>query len=204
MPSLRAVPTVNANGIDLYYERWGQGPRLLLFNGSGSSIASSELLIRLFTNDFDVLVHDQRGLGRTEIPAGPYTMAQYAADAAALLEHVGWERARVVGISFGGMVAQEFAVTHPEWVDRLALLCTSPGGAGGASYPLHELASLPEPEQARLGTQLLDTRFTPEWLDAHPADRGLAAMLVARRGVDKTPEVRRGRRSSSRRAAITT
>ena len=192
MPSLRAVPTVNANGIDLYYERWGQGPRLLLFNGSGSSIASSELLIRLFTNDFDVLVHDQRGLGRTEIPAGPYTMAQYAADAAALLEHVGWERARVVGISFGGMVAQEFAVTHPEWVDRLALLCTSPGGAGGASYPLHELASLPEPEQARLGTQLLDTRFTPEWLDAHPADRGLAAMLVARRGVDKTPEVRRG------------
>jgi pimeloyl-ACP methyl ester carboxylesterase len=186
------VPTVNANGIQLFYERWGHGPRLLFFNGSGSSIASSELLIKLFTNDFDVLVHDQRGLGRTEVPAGPYTMAQYAADAAALLDNVGRERARVVGISFGGMVAQEFAVTSPERVERLALLCTSPGGAGGASYPLHELGALPEPERARVGLQLLDTRFTPEWLGDHPDDKGLAEMMAARQRVDKTADEQRG------------
>ena len=191
-PSLHAVPVVAANGIELFYERWGQGPRLLLFNGSVSSIASSELLIKLFTNDFEVLVHDQRGLGRTQIPAGPYSMAQYAADAAALLDHVGWDRTRVVGISFGGMVAQEFAVTFPARVERLALLCTSPGGADGASYPLHELESLPAAEQMRLGTQLLDTRFTPEWLDAHPADRRLAEMLVARRRAEKSADARRG------------
>ena len=57
-------------------------------------------------------------------------MAQYAADAAALLDHVGWDRCAVVGVSFGGMVAQEFAVTCPERITRLALVCTSPGGAG--------------------------------------------------------------------------
>jgi pimeloyl-ACP methyl ester carboxylesterase len=66
-------------------------------------------------------------------------MASYAADGAALLDHAGWTTARVFGISFGGMVAQELAVTWPDRVERLALLCTSPGGEGGSSYPLHEL-----------------------------------------------------------------
>jgi 3-oxoadipate enol-lactonase len=186
------VPTVTANGIDIFYERWGQGPRLLFLNGSGSSIATSELLIKLFVNDFEVLVHDQRGLGATEIPAGPYEMADYAADAAALLDCVGWDRARVVGVSFGGMVAQECAVTWPERIERLALLCTSPGGAGGASYPLHELASLSKDEQALRGTQLLDTRFTPEWLADHPGDRALADMMASRRGAEKSSEQLRG------------
>src|SRR4029079_5734778 len=148
----------------------------------------SELLINLFTNDFDVVVHDQRGLGKSEIPAGPYSMADYAADAAALLDEVGWERARVVGVSFGGMVAQELAVTWPERVERLALLCTSPGGAGGASYPLHELAHLTEDERNAKGLELLDARFTPEWLAAHPSDRALADMMAARRNGTKTAD----------------
>src|SRR4029077_12911688 len=119
----RAVPTAVVNDIELYYERSGQGPRLLFLNGSGSSIATSELLIKLFTNDFDVLVHDQRGLGESAIPPGPYEMADYAADAIALLDHVGGDTALVAGVSFGGMVAQELAVTSPARIDRLALLC---------------------------------------------------------------------------------
>jgi 3-oxoadipate enol-lactonase len=186
------VPTGFLNGIELYYEQRGHGPRLLFFSGSGSSIATSELLIKLFTDDFEVLVHDQRGLGHTSVPAGPYEMADYAADAAALLDHVGWDRARVVGVSFGGMVAQEFAATTPARVERLALLCTSSGGAGGASYPLQELANLSPEEQARRGTQLLDTRFTPEWLAEHPGDRALAEMMASRRGAGKTKDQLRG------------
>jgi len=186
------VPHAQANGIDLYYERWGEGPRLLFLNGSGSSIATSELLIKVFTSDFDVVVHDQRGLGESEIPAGPYSMADYAADAAALLDEIGWERVRVVGVSFGGMVAQELAVTWPERVERLALLCTSPGGAGGASYPLHELAQLPAAQREAKGLELLDTRFGPEWLAAHPSDRALADMMAARRNGTKTADQLRG------------
>jgi pimeloyl-ACP methyl ester carboxylesterase len=186
------VPTIEANGIELFYERRGAGPRLLFLNGSGSSIATSELLIKLFMNDFDVLVHDQRGLGRSAIPPGPYTMAEYAADAAALLDHVGWEQTRVVGVSFGGMVAQELAVTCPERIERLALLCTSPGGSGGASYPLHELAPLPEAERAPIALALLDSRFTPEWLAEHPSDRALVDMMAARRDGSKAAEQLRG------------
>ncbi|MDQ1459287.1 MAG: hypothetical protein QOI08_771 [Actinomycetota bacterium] len=188
-----AIPTISANGIDLYYERRGVGPRLLFLNGSGSTLASSSLLVDPFAARFDVVAHDQRGLGNTEIPTGPYTMGDYAADAIALLDAVGWDRCRVVGVSFGGMVAQELAVTAPERVERLALCCTSPGGAGGASYPLHELASLPVAERAEIGTRLLDTRFDREWLASHPGDRGLAEMMAARRAdADKNADELRG------------
>ena len=122
------MPTFHANGIDIYFERSGSGPPLLFLNGSGSTIATSALLIAPFAARFDVAAHDQRGLGKTSIPPGPYSMAEYAADAAALLDHLEWERCAVFGVSFGGMVAQELAVTWPERVDRLVLACTSPRG----------------------------------------------------------------------------
>jgi pimeloyl-ACP methyl ester carboxylesterase len=73
-------------------------------------------------------------------------MADYAADVLALADHVGWSSFRVFSISFGGMIALELAVTNPERVERLALLSTSSGGAGGASYPLHELPPVTTPE----------------------------------------------------------
>jgi pimeloyl-ACP methyl ester carboxylesterase len=92
------------------------------------------------------------------------------------------------------MVAQELAVTAPERVERLALLCTSPGGAGGASYPLQELAEMPEADARAKGAQLLDTRFTPEWLAAHDGDRMLAEGMAARRSGTKSAEQLRGER----------
>jgi len=186
------VPTAAINGIEVYYERTGRGRQLLFFNGSGATLESSAPLIDRFRRHFDVLAHDQRGLGRTAIPAGPYTMADYAADGAALLDHVGWDRCAVVGVSFGGMVAQEFAVTWPARVTRLALVCTSPGGPGGASYPLHELALRPAEEQMAYTTSLLDTRFTPEWLAAHPDDKALVDMRAQGRLATKSAERRRG------------
>lgn len=188
-----AVPTATLNGIDVYYEQRGSGPRVLFVNGSGSTLEEAALIVDVLAGACEVLAHDQRGLGRTEVPPGPYTMADYAADAVALLDHVGWEAAGVVGISFGGMVAQELAVTVPERVERLALLCTSPGGPDLASYPLHTLADLPPEEAAAIGLRILDTRFTPEWLAAHPSDQALVEMIAARRATPDDPEQARGK-----------
>lgn len=188
------MPTERLNGIDLYYERSGEGLPLLFINGSGATLAGSGQLVGMYAQHFDVVAHDQRGLGRTSIPEGPYTMAQYAADAAALATAIGWERYRVVGTSFGGMVAQELAVTFPERIERLALVCTSSGGAGGASYPLHTLADKTDAERAEIGIALLDTRFTAEWLAEHEGDRVLAAMIADRGNVAKSAEVLRGER----------
>ena len=123
------MPTALLNGIDVYYERAGAGKRLLFLNGSGSSLAHTSVFVDVFRARMDVVAHDQRGLGETAKPPGPYDMAQYAADALALLDHVGWESCRMVGVSSSGMVAQELAVTAPRRVERLALvLPTSPGG----------------------------------------------------------------------------
>lgn len=189
------MPTAHVNGIDIYYEHSGDGRRLLFFNGSGATLETTAPMIAPYRSRFEVLVHDQRGLGRTEIPPGPYSMRDYAADALALLDRVGWSSCRVVGVSFGGMVAQEFAVTHPDRVERLVLACTSPGGAGGSSYPLHELAQLDERARRERMLTLLDTRFTPEYLAAHPSDQAFAAMFTDRsRGVEKDAERLRGER----------
>jgi pimeloyl-ACP methyl ester carboxylesterase len=189
-----AVPTAALNGIELYYERTGEGPRLLFVNGSGATLESSALVIGALTPGFDVLAHDQRGLGRTTIPPGPYSMADYAADALGLLDAVGWETCRVAGMSFGGMVAQELAVTAPERVERLALLCTSPGGPGTSSYPLHELTDLPPAERAAISQRILDTRFDAAWLAEHESDRMLAEFMAAQRDRPVSDEVARGRR----------
>lgn len=92
------------------------------------------------------------------------------------------------------MVAQELAVTAPERIERLALLCTSPGGAGGSSYPLHTLAELSEDERRRVAMSILDTRFTPEWLAANPTDRMIVDGMAAQAPADRDPEVVRGER----------
>lgn len=188
------MPTASLNGIQIYFERAGAGPPLLFLNGSGSTLQSSELLINVFRSRFDVLAHDQRGLGRTEIPPGPYSMADYAADALALLDHADLHSCRVVGVSFGGMVAQELAVTAPERVERLALVCTSPGGPDHASYPLHELATLSADERAKVYLPLLDRRFDEEWLASHDRDRALVESMAGRVGGDKSDEQLRGER----------
>ncbi len=187
-----AVPIVHTGGTDLYFEQRGAGPRLVFLHGSGSTIDDSKLLISAFAPGFDLLVADYRGMGRSELSPRPYRMTEGAADALAIMDAVGWVTARVAGVSFGGMVAQELAVTAPERVERLALLCTSSGGAGGSSYPLHELEELPGSEQMRRRSRLLDTRFDDAWFAAHPGDRALAEMMVTRSGGD-VPEHTKGR-----------
>lgn len=183
---------IDVDGVALVAERFGSGRRVLLFNGSGSSIARTRPLIEALARHCEVLVHDQRGLGLSAVPEEPPTMARFAADGAAVLDHVGWETAAIVGISFGGMVAQEFAVTFPERVDRLALLCTSSGGAGGSSYPLHTLADLEPAERASVSVQLLDTRFDAEWLASHPGDRAIVDEMTAARLRPQDPDRLRG------------
>ena len=137
------MPVDHVNGVELYWEQRGSGPRLLFCNGSGLTLQDVRPLLDPLTASFDLLAWDYRGFGRSAPVTRPYTMADVAADAAGLLEIAGWESCRVIGVSFGGMVAQEFAVTNPGRVERLALACTSAGGEGGSSYPLQKLLELP-------------------------------------------------------------
>jgi 3-oxoadipate enol-lactonase len=173
------VPVDQVNGVGLYWERTGSGPRLLYCNGSGTTLEAARPVLDLLAAEFDLLTWDYRGLGRSAPLTGPYTMADLAADAAGVLDVAGWATCRMLGVSFGGMVAQEFAVTYPERVERLALACTSAGGGGGSSYPLQKLLEVPPDERAAAQLKLADSRWDQHWLDTHPADRALVERLAA-------------------------
>lgn len=112
----------------MYYEEHGSGFPLLLINGLGSDHLEWLHQLPAFEARFRVIVFDNRGTGETDVPPGPYTTARMADDAASLLRALGIPRAHVLGVSLGGMIAQEVALRHPGMVDGLVLGCTGPGG----------------------------------------------------------------------------
>lgn len=163
------MPKIRANGLDIHFEIGGRGPRLLFISGTGSDLRNKpNVFDSPLANAFEILAYDQRGLGQSDVPPGPYSMADYGDDAAALLDALGWDPVPVIGVSFGGMVAQELVLRHPHHVSALALCCTSAGGAGGASYPLHELAGLPEDQRLLRQLEISDLRRDAAWRRNHP------------------------------------
>ena len=153
------MTVAHVRGIDLYYEVHGEGPRVVLINGTGGDLRANPARGRgLLERSFQVLMYDQRGLGQSSKPDQPYSMADYADDCIALMDALGWDRAHVVGVSFGGMVAQHVAIRHPARVERLVLACTSSGGAGGASYDLLSVHHLPVDERLAITVPIMDSR----------------------------------------------
>ncbi len=163
------MPRATIGDIELYYERAGAGEPLLFISGTGGDLrVKPNAFDGPFAKTFDLVAYDQRGLGQSSKPDRPYAMADYADDAAGLIEHLGWTTALVVGASFGGMVAQELALRHPGKVRRLVLACTSPGGEGGSSYPFHEIGHLTGESRARHLLPISDTRRGDVWAKEHP------------------------------------
>jgi 3-oxoadipate enol-lactonase len=170
------MATLEADGARIHYERRGSGPPLLHISGTGSDLRRPPSPFAWpGAAQFDLAAYDHRGLGRSTVTDERQpTMADFAADALALADALGWRRFSVVGVSFGGMVAQEVAIRAPGRVERLVLACTSSGGAGGCSAPLHEILALPSAERRRTMVALLDTRTATD-----PQLRDDLAQLVA-------------------------
>jgi len=162
------MPRETIGDIEIHWERQGKGDRLLFISGTGGDLRNTpNVFDGPFPKAFDVVAYDQRGLGRTSKPDQAYTMADYADDAARLMDHLGWADALVLGASFGGMVAQELVLRHPARVRRLVLACTSPGGAGGASFPFHEIDGMDRIERAKMLIPISDTRRDAAWAAAN-------------------------------------
>ncbi len=121
--------------------------------------------------DFMVVVFDNRGAGRSDKPDVEYSIEGMALDTIGLMDHLGLERASVLGVSMGGMIAQEMAISHPERVRKLVLVTTGPGGP--CSVPprpeaLEQLLldrSTTPPEV--IAEKTIETLFPREWLEAH-------------------------------------
>jgi pimeloyl-ACP methyl ester carboxylesterase len=130
------MPKAAVRGTELHYERAGSGEPLLLIQGmSGTHLAWGEPFKGALEESFDVVAFDNRGIGLSERISEPFTIAEMAEDTAALLDELGWESAHVVGISMGGMIAQELALAHAGRLRSLTLGCTYCGGPGSQLMP---------------------------------------------------------------------
>lgn len=140
------MPIAHVNEIDLYFEIHGDGPNLALVEGLGYHTWMWYKQLPAFSRHFRTLIYDNRGVGRSAKPDGPYTHAQNAGDLAGLLDHLGWDRTHVLGVSMGGFIAQEFALALPARLEKLVLVATGFGGPNMVAVPsAAQRALLPDP-----------------------------------------------------------
>jgi 3-oxoadipate enol-lactonase len=148
-----------ASGVRIAWERRGSGPPLLLIHGLGYARWGWEPVVDGLAEAHEVVLFDNRGIGDSDAPLGPYSARMLAEDAVAVLDAAGLERAHVLGTSLGGMVAQQVALDWPERVDRLVLACTTPGSESAAPMPeqtvrlIQESPALPREVAMRRGVE---------------------------------------------------
>lgn len=117
------MPYTETNGIQLYYEERGSGEPLILIMGITAPGSVWEDHASFWEQDFRCIQVDNRGVGRSDKPEGPYTMAQMADDYAGLMDALGIPQARVVGVSMGSPIAQQLALRHPGKVSCMVQMC---------------------------------------------------------------------------------
>jgi pimeloyl-ACP methyl ester carboxylesterase len=122
------------DGVRIAYEVKGEGEPLVFVHGLGYDRQGWGPLPALLAEDFQVVLLDNRGVGESDVPEGPYAVSQMAADVVSVLDEAGIDAAHVFGVSLGGYIAQEIAVTYPARVRKLVLASTAPGGT--RSHPM--------------------------------------------------------------------
>lgn len=161
------MPKISVNGLGLYYEIEGEGEPLVLIPGFAAGRWIWFKQTDELAQHFRVITFDPRGVSASDKPQGSQTIGLLADDVANLLQTMGVESAHIVGASFGGFVAQEFALKYPSMTRKLVLCCTSFGG------PNHVVPA-PETLQALASTKGLNSEermranlliaFTPEYV----------------------------------------
>lgn len=167
------MPYASLTDVRLYYESHGTGFPLVLIRGFGSNADHWYHQVPDLAARFRVIVFDNRGIARSSDPDQALTIPAMARDTKELMDFVGLDQAHVIGLSMGGMIAQELAISYPDRVAGLVLACTHAGG---------DRQVLPEPENLACFKQMV-AEATPE------AKQAAARILFAPRILAEQPEI---------------
>jgi pimeloyl-ACP methyl ester carboxylesterase len=182
------MPKISVNGLKLYYEIEGEGEPVVLIPGFAAGRWIWFKQTADFSRNFRVIVFDPRGVSASDKPEGSQTISLLADDLAHLLQTIGVESAHVVGASFGGFVAQEFALKYPAMTRKLVLCCTSFGGPNHVVPAPETLAALASTKglnsEERMRANLL-LAFTPEYVRTQIAE---VDHIVHLRATNEVPE----------------
>lgn len=187
------MPFIENQGAKIYWDEQGEGLPVLLIMGLGYASGMWHRVRPALAQRFRTLAFDNRGVGLSDVPSGPYSIATMAADAASVLDAAGVASAHVFGVSMGGMIAQEFALQFPARTRSLILGCTSPGGSSAVRADSKVLDILLvrgiTPEQARTAIlpYIYDESTPPAVIDEDvnlrrnwlPSPQGYTAQLQA-------------------------
>jgi 3-oxoadipate enol-lactonase len=155
----------------IYWDEQGQGAPILLIMGLGWPSYLWHRTRPVLSARYRTVALDNRGVGQSDVPPGPYPIALMASDAATVLDAAGVERAHIFGLSMGGMIAQEFALQYPHRVQSLILGCTAPGGPHAvlaepaATQVLFSRGSSPEEFSAAINPFIYDSSTSRERID---------------------------------------
>ena len=164
--TIALVPSIDAAGTELYYERAGDGEPMILIQGmSGTHLAWGDAFPEQLRESFECILFDNRGMGRSGRAELPFTTADLAADTIGLLDALEIESAHVVGVSMGGAIAQELALAHPERVRTLTLGASFCGGLEGDLMDPEDLqmlgAAFASGDRDRVFRAMWEINFSP-------------------------------------------
>lgn len=165
------MPLAKITNGEIFYEHKGDGPALILIPGFASGAWSWNWQIDALAEKFTVVTFDPPGIAASSAPEAPLTILSLAISTAWLLDALNIERAHLLATSFGGFIAQEFALAFPDQVEKMALACTSYGGIGHVPPSPEVLAAFASTKslntEERMRENLL-IAFNPEFVGAHP------------------------------------
>ncbi|HEX7474688.1 MAG TPA: alpha/beta fold hydrolase [Dehalococcoidales bacterium] len=141
------MPVARVDGININYRVEGQGEPLVMIMGFGTNLRGWIFQVPFFKKYYRVITFDNRGVGKSDKPPGPYSTKVMAEDTLGLMDHLDIRKAQIIGVSMGGMITQELAINYPERVLKLVLGCTyaNKQGAGKDIKGVAEFTQLPNP-----------------------------------------------------------
>ena len=151
------MPKATVNGINMYYEVHGKGVPLVMIQGFAGNHQAWFFQTPVFKRYYKVIIFDNRGIGKTDKSGEPYTIKTMAEDVIGLMDYLNVDKAHVLGLSLGGMVAQEVAISYPERVSKLVLGSTFAGSEDGNDVHPEMMKAFAAPE----GTASIDFRSIP-------------------------------------------